>query len=77
MEFFLQDIRSALRLMARRPAFTGISIFTLALGIGANTAIFSVVSAVMLRGLPFEDPDRLVQLVGTSTRESAGFGEIS
>ncbi|MCH6547325.1 MAG: ABC transporter permease [Gemmatimonadetes bacterium] len=77
MEFFLQDIRSALRLMARRPAFTGISLFTLALGIGANTAIFSVVSAVMLRGLPFEDPDRLVQLVGTSTRESAGFGEIS
>ena len=77
MDFFLQDIKSAFRMMARRPAFTGISLFTLALGIGANTAIFSVVSAVMLRGLPFEDPDRLVQLVGISTGESTQFGELS
>lgn len=77
MDSFLQDIKSAFRMMARRPTFTGISVFTLALGIGANTAIFSVVSAVMLRGLPFEDPDRLVQLVGTSMRESPQFGELS
>ena len=77
MDFFLQDIKSAFRMMARRPGFTGISLFTLALGIGANTAIFSVVSAVMLRGLPFEDPDRLVQLVGISTGESTQFGELS
>jgi putative ABC transport system permease protein len=76
-EGFLQDVRSAFRLIARRPGFTGISVFTLALGIGANTAIFSVVSAVMVGGLPFEDPDRLVQVVGTGAGETAQSGPIS
>ncbi len=74
---FLQDIKSAFRLIARRPGFTGISLFTLALGIGANTAIFSVVSAVMVGELPFEDPDRLVQIVGTGADEAAQSGTIS
>src|ERR1700687_1627923 len=60
METFLKDLRYAFRLLARNPAFTAIAILTMALGIGANTAIFSVVNTVLIRPLPYRDADKLV-----------------
>ncbi len=58
-----QDVQYSLRMMRRTPAFTAIAILSLALGIGANTAIFSLIQGVMLRMLPVQDPEQLVELL--------------
>ncbi len=77
MESLWQDIRHGARLLFGRPAFTAIAVVTLALGIGANTAVFSVINAVLLRPLPYPDAHRIMQMWETYWPENANTGVVS
>ena len=75
VESILQDMRFGMRMLRRSPGFAIVAAVTLALGLGANTAMFSVIDAVLLRPLPFADPDRLVRIIDANP--SKGFPRFS
>jgi predicted permease len=72
MSALFQDLRYGLRMLAKNPSFTTIAVLSLALGIGANSTIFSIVDGAFLRPFPVEVPDRLVSVVASSEKESEG-----
>lgn len=75
IESLWQDVRCGLRMLRKNAGFAVVAVLTLALGVGANTAIFSVIHAVLLSPLPYEDPDRIVFVL--ESNPSKGFSEFS
>jgi predicted permease len=69
LDQLLQDLRHGVRLLARRPGFTAVAVASLALGVGLNTTLFSVVNAVLLRGTPLARPERLVEIYSSATAD--------
>ncbi|HEU4391453.1 MAG TPA: ABC transporter permease [Blastocatellia bacterium] len=76
MESIWQDLKFGARMLLKKPGFTLIAVITLALGVGANTAVFSVVNALLLRPLPFRDPDRLVWIASNRVVDSKSSGTV-
>src|SRR5438105_6864394 len=77
MEMLLNDIRFGLRMLVKSPGFTAVAVLSLALGISANTVIFSVVNAILLKSLPFHEPDRIVLVWGNTPAEGKNRNQVS
>ncbi len=77
MQTLWQDVRYSARMLLKRPAYTLIAVITLALGIGANAAIFSIINDVLLRSLPYPEPDRIVTLWESNTKENIARDDVS
>src|SRR5262249_3920427 len=77
MERVIQDLRFAVRLLFRSPGVTSVAVLSLALGIGGNTAIFSVVNTILLKSLPFYEPDRIVLVWGNVPSEGNNRSQVS
>ena len=77
LETLWQDLRYGVRMLLKRKGFTAVAALTLALGVGANTAVFSVINAVLIRSLPFADADRLVMIWETHPDIRGPIGTLS
>src|SRR5437867_4318470 len=73
METFIQDVRLGIRMLRKSPVFTAVAVGSLALGIGANTAIFTLIDAILLRWLPVQNPQELVVLAHNPSQPSTSF----